>query len=192
MKHIILSSVWEFVVGRKSETGYRCKVYTEKGGGGYEYLNVRGNLRPEIEDSEGIIYSRAYGDTTPEPVFIPKPGTLPEGKFSVVVNKFGKVLVVPDHDRKKHCFLFVGYPRGVHHRVDSFGINGGRILKTFLAGTRWEGFTNEVVAHLKLGQGVGFHSVGPNLDHICSYIWNGYELSIKRLSRKQWYEAFEI
>jgi hypothetical protein len=171
MKHIMMSSAWEF--GTDPFPAYRANLVYGRNKRDREFLPVK-----------DVIPMTQYTVTADLKAGLP---TLPDGKFRVIKTKEkGTLLVVPGSDDTNRCLLFVGCAGGFRGGVGviSDGTTG-TMIKECSAGNNCRSST-EVIVLLEVGQSVAFHTSGRHTNEVYLYTWNGVEVEKKHFSKSEW------
>lgn len=207
MKHIMLSSSWEF--STDPFPAYRANLVYGRNKRDREFLPVKdvtpittytvtadygrttlysGSDKARAEELKAKYEAekKEKGEYGYAELKVSLP-TLPENRFRVIKTKEkGTILVVPGEDKTNRCLLFVGCAGGFRGGVGviSDGTTG-TILKECSAGNACES-SAEVIVLLEQGQSVGFHTSGRRTNEVYKYIWNGTEVEKKHFSKSEW------
>jgi len=211
MKHIMLSSAWEY--STDPFPAYRVNLVYGRNKRDREFLPVK-DVTPMTqytvtgEYGKAALYTgtdkvaaeaakakydaeqkaKADGSSwTPTADLEAGLPILPESKFRVIKTKEkGTILVVPGSDDTNRCLLFVGCAGGFRGGVGviSDGTTG-TILKECSAGNNCESST-EVIVLLEVGQSVAFHTSGRRTNEVYLYTYNGAEVEKKHFSKSEW------
>lgn len=212
MKHIMLSSAWEY--GTDPFPAYRANLVYGRNKRDREFLPVK-DVTPitqytvTADYGKTVLYvgtdkaaaeavkakydteqkAKAESSSYWTPTADLKAGlpTLLEGAFRVIKTKEkGTILVVPGEDKTNRCLLFVGCAGGFRGGVSVLKDGTtGMILKTCSAGNNCESST-EVIVLLEQGQSVAFHTYGRRTNEVYQYTWNGAEVEKKHFSKSEW------
>ncbi len=207
MKHIMLSSAWEF--GTEPFPAYRCNLVYGRNKRDREFLPVKdvtpittytvtadygritlysGSDKSKAEEVKANYEAekKEKGEYGYAELRMSSP-TLPENRFRVIKTKEkGTILVVPGNDDTNRCLLFVGCAGGFRggESVLQDGTTG-TILKTCSAGNACESST-EVIVLLEPGRSIAFHTYGRHTNEVYLYTWNGAEVEKKHFSKSEW------
>ncbi|MDO8469704.1 MAG: hypothetical protein Q7S84_01640 [bacterium] len=206
MKHVMLSSAWEY--GIEPFPAYRCNLVYGRNKRDREFLPVQGVTPVTYYTVTGNMNALLYTGTEQRAAEAAKAAydaeqesakswnranlkvslpALPEGKFLVIKTKEkGTILVVPGEDKTNKCLLFAGCAGGFRGGV---GIvesgTTGTILKQCSAGNNCES-SIEVIAVLEVGQSVAFHTSGRRTNEVYVHTWNGTVVETKHYSTEEW------
>ena len=206
MKHISLSSAWEF--GTDPFPAFRVNLVYGRNKRDREFLPVK-DVTPVTAyavtaDGKTSLYSgadKAAAEAAKAKYETEKkaaggygyaelkatPPTLPENQFRVIKTKEkGTILVVPGSDDTNRCLIFVGCAGGFRGGVGLVSEDTtGSIIKECSAGNNCES-SIEVIALLEVGQSVAFHTSGRRTNEVYQYTWDGTQVVKKHYSAEEW------